>query len=125
MLNIADGQRVTIWKIEDKETYALVQFSSSRKDKTSGEYKNSSWSFVRFVGDAYKKIGELQPKARIALKGAGISIEPYVDKNGEKKYPKNPQIVVFNWDFVEANAETTDSAPVVKSSDDDDDDLPF
>ena len=126
MLNFNDTQRVSIWKIEMKENYALVRMGSSRKDKASGEYKNSSWSFCRFVGKAFEKIDQLKEKDRIVLKGAGISQEPYVDKNGETKYPKSPQIVVFNWEpFVPDGNRTTngDSAPVVASSDDED--LPF
>ena len=126
MLNFSNTQRVSVWKIEMKENYALVRMGSSRKDKASGEYKNSTWSFCRFVGEAFKKIDQLNEKDRIVLKGAGISLEPYADKNGEMQYPKTPQIVVFNWEpFVPDGNRTTngDSAPVVVSSDDED--LPF
>jgi len=127
MLNFNDTQRVTVWKIEMKENHALVRMGSSRKDKASGEYKNSTWSFVRFVGKAFEKIDQLNEKDRIVLKGAGISLEPYVDKKtNETKYPKTPQIVVFNWEpFVpDGNRSTNgDNAPVVASSDDED--LPF
>ena len=126
MLNFNNTQRVSIWKIEMKENYALVRMGSSRQDKASGEYKNSTWSFYRFVGEAFKKIDQLNEKDRIVLKGAGISLEPYVDKNGETQYPKIPQIVVFNWEpFVPDgnNSTSGDSAPVVASSDDED--LPF
>lgn len=55
MLWIQENQRVTIWKVEDKGKYSEVKFSSARKDKNSGDYKNSTWSFVRFVGEAHKK----------------------------------------------------------------------
>ena len=89
-MNIADGQRVVIWEVEDKGNYSLVKMGSSRKDKRSGEYANSNWSFVRFVGSAHEKAKELNPKDRIVLKGAGISQEPYM-VDGEKKWPKNPQ----------------------------------
>ena len=126
MLNFNDTQRVTVWKIEMKENHALVRMGSSRKDKASGEYKNSTWSFVRFVGKAFEKIDQLNEKDRIVLKGAGISLEPYVDKNGETKYPKTSQIVVFNWEHYNpepTSSTNSDSAPVVASSDDED--LPF
>jgi len=98
-LNISDTQRVTVWTIEDRQKFAIVQMSSSRKDKKTDEWKNTSWSFVRFVGKAYEKINEigLKREDRIVLKGATISQEPYMD-NGEKKYPKMPQITVFNWE---------------------------
>jgi len=126
MLNFSDTQRVTIWKIEMKNNHALVRMGSSRKDKASGEYQNSTWSFVRFVGKAFEKIDQLKEKDRIVLKGSGISLEPYTDKEGVVKYPKSPQIVVFNWEHYEpegSNATNGDSAPVVVSSDDED--LPF
>ena len=35
-LNIREGQRVTVWEIEDKGNYSIVQMSSSRKDKRTG-----------------------------------------------------------------------------------------
>lgn len=117
MLSIRD-QRVMIWKIEDKSTHALVQMTSSRKDKKTNEYKNSTWSFVRFVGEAYKKIGSLSEKDRIIVQG-GVSKEPYNDKDGNKKYPENPQIVVFNWEPVEESSNKKQEESV------EDDNLPF
>lgn len=105
MLNIADNQRVTVWTIENQGNYSLVQMSSSRKDKSSGEYKNSSWSYVRFVGEAHKKAGLLKRQDKILLKGAVLSKEPY-EKNGETTSAKNPQITVFNWEYQEDNRPT-------------------
>ena len=126
-LNIADGQRVTVWKVEDKGNYGLVQFSSSRKDKRIEDPKkqwvNSSWSFVRFVGKAYDKIGELDRNTRIELHGATLSKEPYL-KDGETVYPTQPQFVVFDF-LIPTSAEGGnagfDKPPVV----DDDSDIPF
>ena len=127
MLNFSNTQRVKIWNIEKRDKYALVRMGSSRKEKASGEYQNSTWSFVRFVGDAFKKIDELSVNDTIVLKGAGIKQEPYIDNEGNKQYPKNPQLVVFNWEpFVYEDGGQTSSGekpPVVASSDDDD--LPF
>lgn len=121
-LNISDTQRVTIWSVEDHEKFAVVQMSSSRKDKKTDEWKNTSWSFVRFVGKAYEKIQSegLKREDRIVLKGATIAQEPYMD-NGEKKYPKTPQITVFNWEhFVpDGNASSKsnmDTPPVVEEN---------
>jgi hypothetical protein len=103
--------------------------STSRKDKKTNEYKNSNWSFVRFVGAAYEKSLKLERQDRIVVEG-GISQEPY-EVDGEKKYPKNPQIVVFNFKPYEyqENEQTgsskMDTPPVVEPDDSDDDDLPF
>jgi hypothetical protein len=87
---------------------------SSRKDKSTGEYKNTTWSFGRFVGTAHSKITELGLKKDdvIVLKGATISQEMYM-KDGEKKWPQNPQITVFNWEHYEPEEER-DSPPVVE-----------
>lgn len=113
MLWIQENQRVTVWKVEDKGKYSEVKFSSARKDKTSGEYKNSTWSFVRFVGEAHKKASTLKEKDRIELKGAGFSIEEYTDKEGNRAWPKNPSLVVFNFEkyVPEESQEIPESAP--------------
>jgi hypothetical protein len=126
-LNLSDTQRVTVWEIEDKEKYAVVRMSSSRKVKDSNpaEYINSNWSFVRFVGKAYEKIQSegLAQKDRIVLKGATVSLEPYME-NDEKKYPKNPRITVFNWEHVESNASSKmDTPPTVE--DEEEEPAPF
>jgi hypothetical protein len=113
-------QSAFVWEITDKGSYALVKMSTSRKDKESGEYISSNWSFVRFVGKA-KNITEVEPKTRIVIKSGGISQEPYM-KDGEKTYPKNPQIVVFAWDYPEDNPNrnsSMDTPPTVE------DDMPF
>lgn len=127
-LNISDTQRVTIWQIEDKGKFSLIRMSSARKDKTSGEYKNSNWSFVRFVGKAHEKIATdgLKRQDRIVLKGAAISLEDYVDDNGEKKYPQHPTLTVFNWEHLAS--ETTpgmDAPPKMSDSSSDSEDIPF
>ena len=43
---------VTVWAIEDKETYAQVRMSTSSKNK-DGTYTSSNWSFIHFIGKAY------------------------------------------------------------------------
>jgi hypothetical protein len=113
-----------VWKIEDMGKYAQVQFSTSRKDKKSGEYLNSSWSYVNFVGDAYKKIGELSEGDRILIKSGNISKEPYMNTNNEKSWPKYPKLAVFDWEPAKAReeADRSDSPPVVE---DDEENLPF
>lgn len=126
-LNIADAQRVTVWKIDDKGSYAVVNMSSSRKDKRIEDPKkqwvNSSWGFSRFVGKAYEKIGELARGTRIELHGATISCEPYL-KDGETVYPTRAQVVVFDFSIPstsEGGNAGFDKPPVVEDSDD----IPF
>jgi hypothetical protein len=99
MIYFQDGQRATVWKVEDKGKFAEVKFSTARKDKESGEYKNSTWSYAHFVGEAYKKALNLKEKDRIELKGSGMNLEEYKDKEGNRCWPKNPRIVVFNFEM--------------------------
>lgn len=131
MWNIGEhryDQMATVWEIEDKDNYAIVKLGTSRKDKKTGEYVNSSW-FARFVGAAYPSILDVEPKTRIIIKQGGISQEPYLDKKGEKQWPKNAQVVVFAWE--EQSEENNsgggsknkmDNPPAVE---DDGDDIPF
>jgi len=94
-------QLAFVWEIEDKKTYALVKLGTSRKDRKTGEYKNSTWSFCKFVGNSYHSILDVDLKSQIIIKSGGISLEPYIDKDGNKQYPKNPQIVIFDWEYYE------------------------
>lgn len=127
-LNIADGQRVTVWKVEDKGNYGVVNCSSSRKDKRlegDKQWVNSSWGFARFVGKAHDKLGELERGTRIELEGATISLEPY-QKDGETVYPKNAQLVVFDFNVLSKSEGGTvgfDKNPKVEETDDDS--IPF
>jgi len=115
-------QQATVWEAVDHDNYAIVKLGTSRKDKKTGEYANSNWSFVRFVGSAYEGIMQVPLKSRIIIKSGMISQEPYM-KDGVKTWPKNPQIVVFAWEFPEGadNSSKMDEPPVVE----DDDSLPF
>ncbi len=123
-------QFVTVWSVEDKGNYAVVKMSTARKDKETQEYKNTNWSFVRFVGKAYTpELLDLPEKARLTVAG-GISQEAYL-KDGEKLWPKNPQVVVFHWTESEDTRTETpttskmDKPPVVESSPIDEDEDPF
>jgi hypothetical protein len=125
MLNYADGQKVKVFKVEDKDTYTLVTFSTSRKDKRDGEYKYSNWAFVRFVGTAHQKASKLKEGSLIALKGGGESCEKYKDKEGNWAYPKNPTRVVFNFEFMDDGGKPIEDPQFEENHDSSDDDLPF
>jgi hypothetical protein len=89
----------TYWEHEDKGSYSIVSLSTSRKDKKSGDYKNSNWKFCRFVGEAHEKVKDLNKKDHIRING-GVSWEEY-EKDGERAWAKIPAIVVFNFGFPE------------------------
>ncbi len=104
MIWFSPTTKVTIWKVEGKGKYSEVTFSSSRKEQgESGGWLNSNWSFVRFVGKAHTKANELQAKDRIVLTKAAMTKESY-EKDGEKQYPKNPAMVVFDFEMADAPA---------------------
>jgi hypothetical protein len=124
-LNIAE-QSVTFWGIqEDKGNYAVVKISSSRKDKKTEKYVNSSW-YANFVGSAYEKLKELgiPEKTRIKISGATMKKEPY-QQDGETLYPKFPTLTVFNFELSDEKVKTK---RVEKASDDNfelDNEIPF
>lgn len=122
-------QTAFVWEIEDRETYALVKLGTSRKDKRTNEYKNSNWSYVKFVADAYKHIAELQPKMRIVIKSGGISREPYVNHEISERedglvWGKYENIVVFAWAIHEyednQGSAGIDTPPVVEEANEED-----
>lgn len=119
-------QVATFWEVrEKKEKYAVVSLSTSRKDK-EGNWYNSGWGFTRFIGAAMNGIDELEPKDRIEILQGSISMEPYM-KDGEKVYPKNPQVAVFAWKrYVREEQESGgNDAPPVVEEDDSNEELPF
>lgn len=122
----------TVWDITVEDRRVLVNATTSKKDKRSGEYVNSSWSYMNFVGNAYAKACKLNRRDRITNLEFGLTNEQYVDKDGNKVYPKSPRIVVF--DFEVAAPRTGGKKPSTKAyvdsaegdiDIDDDGDLPF
>jgi hypothetical protein len=123
MIWFSPTTKVTIWKVDQKEKYSEVTFSSSRKEQgEGGAWLNSNWSFVRFVGKAHTKADSLEPKNRIVLTKAAMTKEPY-EKDGEKQYPKNPSMVVFDFEMADAPAGRNPDVP--PQVEDDPDSIPF
>ena len=106
-----------IWNHEDKGRSSLVEMSTSRKDRETGEYRNDfSSKYVRFVGKAHDKLANLQENGRILITECGVTIEP----GNDGKYYTNFKV----FDFENADAGRA-SSPMVASVEDDDDDLPY
>ena len=120
--------RATVWEIEDRGNFANVKISTSRKDKriTEGSpWVNTNW-FSKFVGEAYKKIDQISPKTRIEIVSGTISQEGYIDKDGNKAWPKSAQITIFDFSVLsesEGGNSGFDKAPAV--SQDSSDEFPF
>lgn len=113
-----------IWDIQDKDGYAEVKLSTSRKDKRSGEYVNSYFSFVRFTYHAYDKIKHMSVGDKITNIQLSLSYEPYT-KNGEKVYPKSVKLTVFDFDDVSDGGRKPAGPAPVDEGFDGDDMLPF
>lgn len=134
MLNNSSDSRCKVWERKDKGKYTEVRFTTSRKagdsdsDKLKIEkgiakngYIPSSFPFVKFVGEAHKKIKDWNLDIPIGNLKIRIYNERYVDpKTMEIKYPQNCDFVVY--DFEEytkhsANSQINmDRAPKVESS---------
>ena len=124
MIWFSPTTKVTIWKVEGKGKYSEITFSSSRKEQgEGGGWLNSNWSFVRFVGKAHTKANELQPKDRIVLTKAAMTKESYKDKEGNTAYPKNPAMVVFDFEMADAPKQSASSQE--ESFDNSDENIPF
>jgi hypothetical protein len=108
----------TVWGIhEKKEKYATVNLSTSDKQQ-DGSYINSKWPFPRFVGKAFEKIDQLEPKDRVKISG---KVSYIYDKENDKNYTN---MVVFDFEF-------SDSAKKVNTKNEsdyeslDDEQMPF
>ena len=129
--------RCKVWEINDKEGYAEVKFSCSRKVKEGGYdqilidkgiakngYVSDYHSFVRFVGHAYNKLKEINVGDVITnLETQDSSTEPYWDsKNNCVAYAKNERMTVFNFEIYNSDAQAQnstrnlDKAPQVEDS---------
>lgn len=129
-VNITD--RCKVWEINDKDNYAEVKFSTSRKVKEENSYDKTQIdngvakngyiadyrSFVRFVGHAYNKLKEIEVGDVITNLSADMSTEPYWDsKSASIAYPKNEKITVFEFEMYDAENngyKNLDKAPQVQ-----------
>ena len=116
--------RCKVWEINDKDGYAEVKFSCSRKVKEGGYdqslidngiakngYVADYHSFVRFVGHAYNKLKEITVGDTITNLDVQISTtEPYWDsKNNCVAYAKNERMTVFEFEVYDPNTQTQNS----------------
>lgn len=116
--------RCKVWEINDKEGYAEVKFSCSRKVKEGGYdqslidnniakngYVADYHSFVRFVGHAYNKLKEINVGDVITNLDVQISTtEPYWDsKNNCVAYSRNERMTVFEFEIYNPDTQAQNS----------------
>lgn len=109
-----------VWDVQAKENVVTINMSTSRKDKKTGEYVNSSWNYVSFVGKCKEKAEKLNRGDKITNLEFGLDREPYY-KDNEKLYPKQPRITVFDFTVVASNGRSGYEPP----EEPDDSELPF
>lgn len=114
----------TVWSVEDAGKYSTVKLGTSRKNKQNGEWLNSSWNYVRFVGAAHDGAKHLSERDRITNVRFCLDNEPYRDKTGALVYPKQPHFVVFSFDSADVGRKLAGKAPV-DEYDPSESDLPF
>lgn len=115
--------RCKVWEINDKERYAEVKFSCSRKVKdydkdlvdnniAKNGYISSYHSFVRFVGHAYNKLKSINIGDTITnLDIEDSTTEPYWDsKNNCVAYPKHERLTVFDFEVYNPDTQTQNSS---------------
>ena len=122
--------RCKVWEINDKDGYAEIRFSTSRKVKENSSYDQTQVtngvarngyiadyrSFVRFVGHAYHQLKDIQIGDTITNLDADMSTEPYWDINNNcVTYPKSPKYTIFSLEkyVYEAQPTNFDRAPQV------------
>lgn len=100
------GSYARIWDIKAKhDKYTEVRISTSKKDKSTGEYTQDFGGFVRMVGQAHEAMDHLEEKDSFKIVRCGV--ENHYDK--EKK-------VTYN-NFVIFEIETDDTYPEKEASD--------
>lgn len=76
----------TCWEVQPKsDVCTTVRLSTSKKNKTTGEYETDFSGFVSFVGtNAAKKAANLKEKDRIKIGDCDVST--YFDRESGKSY---------------------------------------
>lgn len=126
------GGYARLWSVENKGKYSTARVSTSRKLKDSDTWETDFQDgFVRLVGDAHKKAGELT----IPERGIGIQItsceatKTYnaAEKKGYANY------IIYAFDVLDSKGGSNASSKTKQAAkpaapapvDDDDEDLPF
>lgn len=129
-----EGFKCIVTHAEDKGKYGEIRFTTSRKDKATGKYIKSYFSFWRMVGNGFHGFDKLMKRLEdaptfadskkkmgvmIVVKTFSIAQEQFPDKKtGEITFSKQPSFAIFDWDFVEpSKGESIDTPPIVVDED--------
>ena len=99
-----NGQFMKIWEVVDNGNYSEVNITSSKKNKSTGKYETDfSSKYVRFVGDAHKQ----RPMKGQQIRITDCAVSNVYEKDGKKQYLKNPSFVVFKYELMDSNGQSS------------------
>ena len=90
-MGFREGAWATVWEITDeRDNFAKVRISTSRKDKKTDEYVTDFSGFVSLIGDAFKRLGEiaaeLENNERCRIRLGACDVTNRYDKEREREY---------------------------------------
>lgn len=90
-MGFREGAFATVWEITDeRDNFAKIRISTSRKDKKTDEYVTDFSGFVSLVGDAFKNLDviarELEENERCRIKIGACDVSNRYDKDKEREF---------------------------------------
>ena len=90
-MGFREGAWATIWEITDeRDNFAKVRMSTSRKDKKTDEYVTDFSGFVSLVGEAFKRLdeiaAEIENSERCRIRLGACDVTNRYDKEREREY---------------------------------------
>ena len=121
------GSYATIWGVESKGNYSVVEMSTSKKNKATNEYETDfSSKFVRFIGTANTKIAGSTKGTKIKI--GDCEVTNSYDKEKKISYTN---FLVFSFDAADGGTTKKTNLPATGSDgfmnipDGIEEDLPF
>ena len=110
-----------IWNIEERGRYAIVELSTSKKNKETDQYE-TDWSnkFVRFVGNAHTALQGMKGNERIKITSGEVTST--YDKEKRTSYVN---YVVFSFELPNGSSSHKSNYDPGAGTSDTDDALPF
>ncbi len=118
-----DARFAKVWEIENKGNYHVVSLSTSKKNKTTGEYETDfSSKFVRFIGTAHNEASSL--KVGDTIKIGSCEVTNSYDKEKKTTYT-NYLVYSFEKEGENSGNNQANSIDDFVPPTDDTDELPF
>ena len=119
------GAYATVWEIrQGNGNYAEARLSISKKNKETDSYETDFSGYVRLVGEAYQKAGNITERDRIRIDACDVTTYYKKDKN-----VTYTNFVIFDFERVGGSSESFTSGNDYETSygynEITDDDLPF